>query len=262
MRSLALALALSALACGCAAPSVDVMPRFGAVDPSGNFGIRDTGGVGTLNTADIEQAGFTKDDSVLGLRADLDAGMPRVTLALQQSNHDGSGTLSASLTDSNGNTINAGAPVDSKLDLGLYQGIVTWDVLPTEVWELGLGLGLVGVDVDASVTDTSPGGDTLDVNELVPIPVLAVRGGVVLGDFEITALLDGFRAAVKYDEVTFVDLDLFARYRLLGGEDRLRLSAGLGYRYTRLDVESNEDGEEIALDLGFSGPYLMLQASF
>ena len=143
------ALSCLALTVGCAVPSVDVMPRYGTLDVDGSFGVQDTSGGGTLTRADLSTAGFQKDDSVLGLRADLDFGAPRVMLSGQSSNHDGSGTLSATLTDSNGNTIVAGTPVDSKLDLGLYQGVVTWD--------LGSNTAAVDSITGGTDTDTFPG---------------------------------------------------------------------------------------------------------
>ena len=263
MKALRTLVSLFALAAcfSCAAPSVDITPRYGTFDIDGEFGIKGTAGGGTLATADIGQAGFSEDSGVLGVRADLNFGMPTLMLSAQSSNHDGSGTLSEDLTNADGQSIDKNATVDSKLDLGLYQGILTWDFVPTDVAELGLGFGVVGVDLSSSVTDKSPGGDTLDIDEFVPIPVLALRGGTQLGDFELSGVVDGMMASVQYDELTFIDLDVLARYRIYGGEDRMRFSIGLGYRHMALDVESKEDGEEIVLDVAFSGPYVLLQFS-
>ena len=260
IQKLTLVLALS-LSAGCAIPSVDVMPRYGTVDAEGSFGVRDKTTPGSLETADMGTAGFQKDDSVLGLRADMDLGMPRFMVSLQNSNHDGSGTLDANLTDSDGNNITVGTPVDSRLDLGLYKGVVTFDLFPTEMFELGLGFGLAAIDAEASITDTAPGGDTLDVDELVPLPVLALRGGVQLGNFEVSGLLDGMKLSASDDDVTYVDLDLFARYAFFGGEDRMRLSVALGYRHVDVDLEADDGDEEALLDATFSGPYFALQFS-
>jgi hypothetical protein len=69
-------------------------------------------------------------------------------------------------------------------------------------------------------------------------------------------------ASVGFNELSFIDLDLFARYAIVGGEDRLRVSAGLGYRHAELDIESSEDGEDIAVNFAFTGPYLLFQLSF
>ncbi len=254
------AASLTLIGCfSCAVPSADITPRYGTFDVDGDFGIGDANGV--LATADIGQAGFSKDSGVLGVRADLDFGSPTLMLSAQRSNHDGSGTLSADLTNADGQTISAGAAVDSKLDLGLYQGILTWDLVPGDLAEVGLGFGVVGVDLSSSVTDTGPGGDTLDIDEFVPIPVLALRGGTQLGGLELSGVLDGMMASIQYDELTFIDLDVLARYRIFGGDDRMRFSVGLGYRHVALDVDSKEDGEEITLDVTFSGPYVLLQFS-
>jgi hypothetical protein len=254
------ALSFFALSLGCAAPSVDLIPRYGTLDIDGNFGIKGPGN-GLFATADIGQAGFSEDSGVIGLRADLNMGSPTLMLSAQSSNHDGSGTLSADLTNADGQSISAGAAIDSKLELGLYQGILTWDLVPSDLAEVGIGFGVVGLDLSSSVTDTSPGGDTLDIDEFAPVPVLALRGGAQLGDFEVSGVLDGMMASIQYDELTFIDLDVLARYRLFGGEDRMRFSVGLGYRHMALDVQTKEDNEEVALDISFSGPYVLLQFS-
>ncbi|HIG12287.1 MAG: hypothetical protein ABGY71_10430 [bacterium] len=257
MKILLSTLLALALAPGCAVPSLDVMPRYGSLDIDGSFGITNSG---TLTLADLSQAGFEKDNGVLGLRADLDFGAPRLVISLQDSSHDGAGTLSADLTNGAGETISAGSSVDSALDIGLYQGVLTWDLFPGDTGELGIGLGIVAIDIDASITES--GGSTLDIDEFAPIPVISLRGGVKLGDLEVSGLLNAMEASVGFNELSFIDLDLFARYAIVGGEDRLRVSAGLGYRHAELDIESSEDGEDIAVNFAFTGPYLLFQLSF
>lgn len=249
-----------ALSAGCAVPSVDVMPRYGVVNVDGTFGVKDKSSPGALESADLGTAGFQKDSSVLGLRADVDFGMPRVVVSLQNSNHDGSGVLDATLTDSNGNTIVANTPVDSKLDLGVYQGLVTWDLVPTDLAEFGIGFGLTAIDADASVTEQG-GSNALDVDELIPLPVLALRGGVQAGDLELTGLLDGMKLSLSNDEVSFIDFDVFARYAVFGGDERMRLSIALGYRHIEVDLEADDGSEQALLDASFSGPYFALQFS-
>src|SRR5262249_54108985 len=66
------------------------------------------------------------------------AGGTHATFELSDSSHDGSGTLQADVSDGT-TTIPAGTAVDSKLDLVLGEALVTWDFVPGDLVEAGLG---------------------------------------------------------------------------------------------------------------------------
>lgn len=256
---LLLSLASLACTCACSAPSGEVMPRYGPLDIDGEFGVRPLWYGGDFVTSDVGEAGFDEDRGVLGVRGDLDLGVPTLTVSLQGSTHSGVGRLAGALNDGT-NYISGENDVASSLDFGLYQGLLTFDAVPSDVVDLGLGLGVTVVDFDGRITDTVTE-VTISESQLVPVPVLALDAGARLGDFRAGATLSGVSIDLGGDDVALFDLDLTARYRLLGSGDRLSGSLCLGYRLIGLDVEY-EDTEEILIDLRFRGPYLGVSLGF
>jgi len=247
-----LPLALLALAAGCSAPTLDVMPRVGSFDLDGHFGIT-ADPAGAIPVADMGTAGIGKDDAYVGLRADIDVGSPVWYLSAQRTSHGGSGNLATTLS-SGADEVGPG-PVTSDVDIGLYQAGVTFDMVPIDMVDVGLGLGITTVDLDAVMTDGNDG-DSISVDRTLPVPVIALRGGLELGDFEVTALLSGFEISLDGNEVSFFDLDALATYQLFGLDDRLAGSLGLGYRKTNLGVEYEDDDDRVDADFRFDGPYL------
>ena len=81
-------LAALSLVGACVAPEVAVEPRLALVDVQGDFGIS-SGSISATN--DVDALGIEKDDSALGVRADLKWTSPHLTVDLQQSTHDGDG---------------------------------------------------------------------------------------------------------------------------------------------------------------------------
>ncbi len=240
----------------CGAPSFGVTPRLGKLDIDGEIGVQ-SAGVSATNS--VESLGLVEDDSVFGARVDLDWGGVHVTASGQSSTHDGDGVLEAELSQG-GTTITAGTAVASELDIGLYSGVVTFDLLPTDNFELGLGLGVSVADFDTSFTDETTG-DRIATDEVVPIPVLAARGGFALGPVDVSVLAAGMAVAIDGDEATYIDLDAVARVRVLGSGDRFTGWLALGWRQVELDAEYEDDGEA-ELDLEFSGPYFGLVFAF
>lgn len=256
MRS-PIGLAAALLLTACSAPRLDVTPRWGTLDIEGSLGVA-SGSV--TAKADLETAGLQEDDSVLGARVDLDWGGSHVMLSGQQSEHGGDGTLDATLT-SDGTTITAGTDVRSEFDLGLYSAAYTFDFVPSELVEVGLGLGLAYLDVQASFTDSTTG-ETVDGDQGLPIPVLAARVGTRIWRIDASLQAQGIAAEIDSDELLYVDLDLMAKLRLIGGEDHLAGHLTAGYRWVDLELEyENDDGDAVDGDVTFSGPYVGLTLS-
>lgn len=250
--------ALAALfASSCAMPQLDVTPRVAMFDIEGDVGIA-TNNVTAKN--DVERAGLEKDDSAFGGRIDLDWSSAHVTFTTQQSTHDGDGVLEADVSQG-GTTITAGTAVASDLDLGLHTLCITFDLLPTEMFELGLGLGVTAIDIDAAFT-SQVNGDRVDADEVVPVPVLAARGAVVVGPFDASLLAQGMKVDVSGDEATYLDLDLMGRFRLFGERGRFLGALTAGWRQVGLDVEYDDSGDSVEADLDFSGPYLGFTLGF
>ncbi len=242
-------LLLSALA-SCVLPTIGIEPRLGPVNIDGDAGLSSTG-VSANNS--LSAMGIDDEGGAVSVRGDFQWASPHLSVALQTSNHDGSGRLTADLTQG-GTTIPAGTAVNTDFDLGLNTAYLTFDLVPGD-WELGLGLGLVALDLDLETTDTL-GLLTVSSDESLPVPVLAVRAGGGLGPVDVEALLGFLTFAADGGEVTFVDLDVNGRLQLFGEGERARGSVVLGLRHTQLDAEYDDGADEVALDLTLSGPYV------
>lgn len=242
---------------GCVAPRVDITPRLGQFDVDGDIGVSTTS---VTATNSVKDAGLQDDESVFGGRVDLTWGGVHLTASAQKSNHDGDGVLEADLSQG-GVTITAGTTVASELDLGLYSGIVTFDLIPVDNFELGLGLGATVVDFDASFTDTGSG-DRVATDESVPIPLLAARAGAAFGPVDLSALAGGMKVKFDGDDASYVDLDLMARLRVLGGGERLTGWVALGWRQVDLNVDYDDGDDSVEVDMQFSGPYLGITLAF
>ncbi|MEW6074258.1 MAG: hypothetical protein AB1726_16900 [Planctomycetota bacterium] len=247
-------LCLALLPAACATPSLSIAPRYGTFDVDGSFGISSTGVVATNDLSDI---GIAEDDGVLGGRIDFDFGSPHLTVATQSSSHGGRGTLTAAI-DHDGVTLDVGDDVETDLDLDLHDAALTFDLVPGDAVELGIGLGVTVFGIDMAVRDLATG-DQIETDQTLPIPVLAARLGAEWGRFDAEALVTGFDLSYQGDSASFYDVDVFGRYRLLGGRDHLRGSVVLGYRLMTFDIEYDDDESDAELDLDLGGPYVGLQ---
>jgi len=249
----------SLLASACASTHLSVLPRYGKFEPDGEIAVSGDAGVGVNASNSVEALGLVEDDSAPGIRADLDWGSARMTLAWQQSEHGGAGTLEAEISDDD-TTIAAGTPIDSVFDMGLGELLVTFDVIPGDMFELGLGFGATVFDLDVAVTDSTTS-ETVDPDQaLFGAPLLAVRAGVQFWRVDLQALLGGIDISYEGDSASLYDLDAFARLSLFGRADRRHGALVVGYRLMDLDVEYDDENGSGAVDadVSFAGPYVAL----
>lgn len=236
----------------CAAPQLTVMVNHGPITPDGEIQVDDVGSPATSrNTA--SDLGLDDDEGTLAGRVDLKFGSPHLTLSTQTTSWEGDGTLSA---DFGG--ITASTAVSSELDLGLHRAVITFDMIPTDFVEFGLGLGATLVDFNATVTDDL-GAVSEKVDESVPVPVLAARLGGRIWIFDAEALVSGLSADIDGDEATYLELDLNGKIAFLGSHGGLSGSVVIGYRRVDLEIDYDDDTEEVHADLTFDGPYFGLQ---
>jgi hypothetical protein len=253
-------LSVSFLASACASTRFSVLPRYGKFEPDGEIAVSgDAGTVGVNATNSIEALGMVEDDGAPGIRADLDWGSPRLTLAWQQSEHGGTGTLEAEISDDD-TTIPAGTDIESEFDMGLGELLLTFDVIQGDRFELGLGFGATVFDLDVAVTDTLTG-ETVDPDRTAfAAPLLAVSAGVQFWRVDLHALLGGIDISYDGDSASLYDLDAFARLSLFGRADRRHGALVVGYRLLDLDVEYDDEdsSDSVDVDVTFDGPYVSL----
>ncbi len=256
IRLFAFAVALT-LAAGCHAPTAAIMPRLGQFDISGHLGVQQGSSVSATNS--VDSLGLQKDSSVFSGRVDIDCG-PHITLSAQDSSHDGDGVAQVTLS-SGGQSINSGDQVHSELSLGLYSAAMTWDFIPGDTAELGLGIGITALDVHAKLTDkTNPA--TVETKQAVPVPLIEGRAGVNLGPVELSALLGWIDVRYSGDRAALFDADLMARVRVLGKRGGVAGYLGVGYRIVDVKAEYQDNGDSADASIDFKGPWIGVALSF
>jgi hypothetical protein len=210
---------------------------------------------GASSASDLSDLGIDEESAVFQPRVDFAWGGMDVVVQSWSAEFAGTGSLTGDF-DLGGTTIPAGDDVDTSIDLRTFDADVTWDVVPGDMVDLGLGLGIKLLDVDLRVTSLTTG-DEVSTDEVVPLPVLALRGEVEVGDFALQADVSGLALDVSSVDVRVLDLDLAAAWRFgeLGG---VHGELALGWRSTDFELAFEDQGSEVDAELAFSGPFLGL----
>ena len=248
-------LALSFLG-SCGLPKAGFTPRYLTFDVEGDLLVSDTG---ASIAADVETMGFSKDSSSFAPRADFEWGAFEMTLANSSTDHSGTGVADATLEFGGGDVISPGENINNDFNLGLTELIMTWDLIPGDTVDFGIGFGATLADVDLTVTSLELSGEEYETDESLPIPMIAGRLAIELGDFNAEALVSGLSVDVDGDKATVIDMDLGLRYNLVDIGGQIMGALTLGYRSFDLALEYDDDGgEKVDIDIGFSGPYFGL----
>jgi hypothetical protein len=245
------------LLAACSAPTLDASVRYGLNSLDGDI-LTGTGGTVVANS--FNDLGLNDDEPTPGATVDFKWGSPHLSISTQSSSFSGSGVLSSQL-EIGGDIISVGADVDSNIDVGVTSAILTFDLAPTSALELGIGVGVVALDLNLRFREDLSG-TTVESDEVIPIPVLAARAGMEFGDWEVGGVVSGLDIEVDGDSVQFVDLDVFGKYHFAGGQDRISASFLFGYRSTDLTVDYADSGDQVDANLTVAGPYIGLRFSF
>ena len=252
MKSLVPLAVLALLASSCnIIPDARATLRHQPLELSGDFAA--SNGPGTTASS-YEELGLSDEEDTLSPRADISWGGLDLMVSAYEYSNEGRGTANGTI-DLGGTTIGSGESVTSSLDLTNAVALVTWDVIPTDLVDVGLGVGVSYLDLNLRVVGDMSGEAVTD--ESVPVPVLGARAEVELGPLMANLHVHGL--ALEYDgiDATYLDADLFLAYRfheLLG----IDAQAQLGYRHIELDLEYDEGSSEVDTDLELSGVYFGL----
>ena len=256
-RTTALFVAFFSLLAACSTPRVDVIPRVQHASLGGSFAAN-ASGVGSASN-DVEDLGLGESSDEFGGRVDLVLGGSTFTFAYSPASFSGNGTLNADISEG-GTTIPAGSNVATDLKLDMGSVIWTHDFVPGDAFELGLGLGAHWIDFHSTMTD---GVNTLNFEQSVPVPVLALRGGAAFGPVDVSALLSGIQLKTGGDEATLFDADLMARWRFYGGiAGELSGALVLGWRLSDAEVDYTDSSDHIDANFDVSGVYYGLSIGF
>ncbi|MEO6707936.1 MAG: hypothetical protein ABI054_00825 [Planctomycetota bacterium] len=240
-------------AASCSAPQFAVEATYARLEPSGNLALTSSGNPVTRNS--LHELGIEDEESSVGLRADFEWGIPHVTLATQSADWSGSGTE----TDFGG-IAGANVAVDSTMDVAVHRGLVTFDVLPVPMLELGLGLGVAVIDFEAEVQDQGNAFPAENIDEVLPVPVLVVRGGLDVWRLEFEAMVAGMSIDIDGNQAAYFDTEIVARLSLFDvGPVEAFLTAG--YRRIDLDAEYEDGNEDVKADFTLDGLFVGLRVS-
>jgi hypothetical protein len=247
-------------ATACFAPTVDITPRFGEFDVEGDFAASVAGGGATANSS-FESMGLDDSEATFVPRGDLSwAGMHLSVTALD-ADFAGTGVVDNTIVYE-GTTITGGTMVDSEFKFSTLSSALTWDLIPSDTIEVGIGIGVSLMDIDLSIQEIGGALNEISTDEVIPIPMVALRAEFELGPIGVTGTANMIEVGTDDGDVSVTDLDINGAYRLFGGKDRARGSAVLGWRSFEVDVEYSDDDDDINANWTIDGFYLGLQFSF
>lgn len=253
-----LALALLPLA-GCLTPQVDVMPRVGWMDLSGDFaaGVGAPGGPNDFGTLGVDG----REPSFMP-RIDLSSGNWDHTVDWIASQYAGTGSVENTFT-LDGVTFTTGTPLRSDLEFGVARWVSTYDFAPRPDWTLGLGAGLGFYSVETRLQEQFSAAGT-DTDQLGLAPHLALRLGYDWGALDASLLVGWLGFSLNDTEGEYLDLDANLRWYLRQPEDGFSAALVGGYRWVDLEARYREEesDEEIDWDSRLAGPYLGFSLGF
>jgi hypothetical protein len=157
-----------------------------------------------------------------------------------------------------------GASVDASLSLDFYVLTVGYSFFRSERAELGLGLGVHGVDLDFDIYAERRIGDNVTVlgqeseDFLAPLPNAYLYGSYAFSP-KILAQLSGGWVSLTYDEYDGELLSLNGQLAYWPNES---FSIGLGYSFIDIDVDRDRGTKREYYDLDLDGPRAFVSVAF
>lgn len=192
-------------------------------------------------------------------------------MSVSYSGFNSKGDVSAS-TDGNFEGIDweAGATLDSKLDLDLYIIDLHWDFIKTERSHFGAGVGLhiadlsvgVGATIEADIAGNPIEPIVLGTESAgitAPLPNVSLRAGHRFGETLYLVGTAGYFAL----EVDKIGGDLVtARAALEWRPGASSFGLGVGYQYVSLKYDDKKGSTKRKVDAEFYGPVLFVGVGF
>jgi len=252
-RTWAAVAALGALfTAACSAPSASVSPLLGALKLDGSFAAND--GPVAVST-DFNDLGLTDTEASPGLKAQVDVLGAQFSVSGFKTGYEGSGMTTGEISIGS-EVIAANTAVDSELDLIVARALFTWNLIPVGPVELGIGLGLSVIDFDLKMREQISGAQ-LDSNQVLPIPLIALRAAWNWGPVKVRAEAGGLKINIDGDSAEVIDGDIEASVRLFEGGALL-----VGYRVFDIKAEYEDEGDKAEADFNLAGYYLGVRFSF
>jgi hypothetical protein len=243
-------LALQILAVGCLAscmPHARAYVGASFMRVEGDMALQNAGG--TLNLGQdvntIEDLGAEETSGSAYLRAEADWGPHRARVSGFGATPSGEGTLADSFGD-----LSAGAPVRSQLDYENFTAAYTFDVIPTSLVRLGLGVEVGIHRFDLLVDQTNSNAfEELEADFWTPMPCIDAE--VDLGAVSFCLNVGAFDVDLGDADGNYHDAEAFVRWAPLLGFELIG-----GWRNMLLDTNGEADNRDFRTDVEVSGWFL------
>ena len=255
MKTLSLLLLCLTLG-ACALPGLKVAPRIGFYELSGDGNLASTP---SLDDFDLEGVG-AEDDQTVGARVELKSGALHLIGSIDVPNFIGDGTIESAIDDGLGNVIPAGANVDSDLEFLFANGLAAFDIIPGDTLDLSIGIGAAFLRLDQSFVDRNTNVEVQDEEDFL-IPVVGGAASVHLGPVELGGTVSGLSLEFDDDDIFYLNVDVYGRFKLFGGSNRVRGSILAGFWWNRTDVSYEDDSIIVSTDLLITAPYVGFEVS-
>ncbi len=242
---------------GCVVPSIDAVSAAGQYSLNGNFGATASG---SAVTSDLESLGL--DDEEVGFQPRVDFRWLGMHLSVDYVGADfqGDGVAEATI-EIGGGTISQDADVRTELELGDLKGAFTFDFIPGDTFELGLGVAVAALAFDLHMVEQNGAGE-IETDETVPVPLLAGRFGLQLGAFRFYLDAGYADASIEEGDIVLADYELGASVNLFGEGSGLAGRLAGGWRGIDVDADYEDDESDVSVDFVLDGPFLGLALSF
>ena len=158
-------------------------------------------------------------------------------------------------------TITAGTPVRTDADFTYVTANLIYDIIPTDAVEIGLGLGGGLVDYDlAFQSEVSP--LRVATESTLPFAFPMFRIAKAFGRFGLLGTIGGIAVNFSGNDISYLQADLSASYRIFGEDEKLQGHVTLGYQYFRVDYEYGDQGGTTIINVTLEGPYFGFLLSF
>jgi hypothetical protein len=233
--------------------SVSCMPHarayvgaaFTSVD--GNVALQNAGNTLDLNQDRNSIGGLGADETTGSayLRAEADWGPHRVRLSGFGATPSGEGTLAEPFGD-----LAAGTNVRSQLDYVNFNGAYTWDVVPTDLVRVGLGVEMGWHSWDLLVDDRgSLAFESLEADLFLPMP--CVDAELDLGPVSLVANFGAFDIDMGDADGQYYNAEAFLRWTPIMSVEFMG-----GWRSLSVDANGEADGRKFDADFDVSGWFI------
>ena len=248
----------------CQATGIDAHLFGSRAEVEGGYGIRQDAPPKLSTLADL---GLENVGGEYGGRVDIPQARAHTTLTAISREFAGTGTLTGDHT-----SIPTGSDVAAGFRFAQVDWQHTWNLLPSDNWYLGLGLGLGLIGTDMDIQDITPGGtgERDGDNYFIPIPTLAGRLAYRRGPLSISASLKWLDFSLPLDAVGIgtvegevADADFQESYTVWRkGGGGLGLHAGYRDYYGILDISENAEIGHGGIEYRAAYPYFGLSLFF